>query len=212
MRVEFFPTRDGWIAVNESGQILPDSDPLEFVTQSMPTPEPLRRATAALEVVFRPYVLSRKQVLLPGIHLENAANSREFSMVRHSRVSNQRAQARLLLQAAGVHQMQPPLHVQIVRMAPARSKVRDTDNLPVYGKVIRDEVAALLGYDDRDIGSGVPLTWSVFQRVAPASGVEVTLFQLVSPPGAVYKKKSTIPTIPKTRAPGQRPMARRKAK
>jgi hypothetical protein len=155
--------------------------------------------TLSLEVMVRPRALGYRTVKLPGLDLQNAANSREHAMVRHKRVKAQRESVRLQLQSAGIHRLEAPLHVQIVRLGPG--KARDTDDLPVYGKIVRDEIAAMLGYDDRDIMEMPPITWAVFQRVAPTPSAEVTFFQLVRPPNVSYKKKpNSPPTTPKAQA------------
>lgn len=211
MRVEFIATPDDVLRITQDGRLEsvgPFFSPFGWAQGLMlpqtPHWDPKIGNSQSLEVVVRPRCVGYNTVKLPGIDLKNAANSREHAMVRHKRVKAQRESVRLQLQSAGVHRLEAPMHVQIVRLGPG--KARDTDDLPVYGKIVRDEIAAMLGYDDRDIMESPPLTWAVFQRVAPTPSVEVTFFRLVRPPDVSYKKKPTHspPTPPSRKAQAKR--------
>jgi hypothetical protein len=78
-----------------------------------------------------------------------------------------------------------------MRVAPRLAK--DSDNLPAYGKIIRDEIAALLGVDDADLGMAVPpIEWRVtHSRGQPK--VVVVLEELPPPAGVKYKRR--VPTL-----------------
>jgi len=137
-------------------------------------------------VVIEPAPLSALHVEIPGILLTNANNSREHEMVRSRRVKAQRHQASLVMASAGVHRLKLPLRVTITRVAPRLAK--DTDNLPVYGKVIRDEIARMLGVDDADLGRVPPIEWSVTQIKGKEPKVLVVLEEMPAPPGSEYKR------------------------
>lgn len=93
--------------------------------------------------------LAAVRLLLPLAH---GLNSREHPMVRVKRVRAERAAVRAaaepFLRTDWAHQDE--LTVRLVRYWGARCRAMDDDGLRGALKACRDEVAALLGVDDRD--------------------------------------------------------------
>lgn len=105
----------------------------------------------------------------------NTANAREHWAARARRIKSERETVRLYWQArdgAGLRMVADmrPLRVTLVRIG---KRTMDSDGVSSALKGVRDEVATLLGVDDKDGTDGV--TWHYEQRVAKEYGVLVIL-------------------------------------
>jgi hypothetical protein len=97
------------------------------------------------------------------IVLVSEANAREHWSARHRRRKEQRQMVALAWRAAGV---KVPVfhvaHVELTRLCPPRNRSKDSDNLAMSLKSVRDEVAVLLGRDDADL-RGESIRWECKQ-------------------------------------------------
>ena len=93
---------------------------------------------------------------IPGLRLESEANSRSHWSGRAARVKGQRDVVSMVLAARvgrkalellGAESARVPLDVTITRIAPR--KLDQGGNLYASAKAVQDEVAQLLGVDDR---------------------------------------------------------------
>lgn len=114
-------------------------------------------------------------VTLP-LRLVNASNAREHHFTRARRV----ARERLVIQCALTQRIRSagligaPCRVRITRLAPR--KLDKHDNLCVSGKAIADEIARIVGVDDRD----ERWVFEYAQEKAKAFGVRIELEALVA--------------------------------
>lgn len=105
------------------------------------------------------------------IHIRSEANIREHWRVKSERVKSQRAAVTLYL-GQWMRGYPKPSRIHLCRIAP---RFLDSDNLSSGFKHVRDAIAALFGFDDRD--PGVKWTYSEFKRgkEKPATGFDVTI-------------------------------------
>jgi hypothetical protein len=107
------------------------------------------------------------RLVIPGLKLESEANRRDFWATKAKRVKSQKLAVRA---AAGWSFKAPslPLVVVIIRHAP---RDLDSDNATGSAKHVRDQLAELLGVDDRS----PEVSWFVVQRRAKAPWVEIRI-------------------------------------
>jgi len=100
-------------------------------------------------------------------------NSRSHWRVRAARFDAQRARVRTAWRMK-FFDFRPPLPVTVTLTRIATRPIHDSDNLISGFKAIRDEVAELLGTDDRDLGGkDGGITWRYEQLRGPARYVGV---------------------------------------
>lgn len=96
----------------------------------------------------------------------NPLNNREHRMARHRRVLRERNAVALCWPRV---QVRVPCAVQLTRVAPARNQL-DDDGCTAAMKTVRDELARLIGVDDRD----PRVIWTTSAAVGPW-GVRVSI-------------------------------------
>ena len=77
------------------------------------------------------------------------ANQREHWAVKSKRKKSQRAAVRAAWLAAGSPVFNPPVMFKLTRIHTPRRKIRDFDNLVSSFKAVIDEMADIVGIDDR---------------------------------------------------------------
>lgn len=100
------------------------------------------------------------------LRIVSEANSRGHWASKARRVKNQRTAIALAWQAANMPSERKPSRVTLTRLAPRKL---DLDNLQGAFKAVRDELAALCRFDDRDES----VTWVYAQERAKTYGVRV---------------------------------------
>ena len=97
------------------------------------------------------------------------ANSHGHWRVRHKRRQAQRETSAIYTRQWLEDLPAPPLSIRLTRLCPVL--IRDSDNLPVSMKAVRDGIADAIGIDDGD----KRLVWEYGQRRRKEYGVEVTI-------------------------------------
>ena len=100
------------------------------------------------------------------LRVVSEANAHEHWRVRQKRAKAQRALVALVWAAQVLPRNRKPETVILTRRAP---RTLDSDNLAVSFKHVRDEVAALCGFDDR----APDVRWVYAQEKAKTYGVRV---------------------------------------
>lgn len=98
------------------------------------------------------------------LRVVSEANAHEHWRVRQKRAKAQRHAVAWAWVAAGLPEGRKPVTVRLVRLAP---RTLDSDNLAGAFKAVRDEVAYLCGFDDRDPS----VRWEYVQERAKEYGV-----------------------------------------
>lgn len=80
------------------------------------------------------------------LRVVSEANQREHWATKAKRVKRQRAALLVYWRADGLPEGRKPVKVRLTRWAP---RALDSDNLAGAFKAVRDEIAALCGFDDR---------------------------------------------------------------
>ena len=105
------------------------------------------------------------RIYLP-LRVVSEANAHTHWRVRQKRAKAQRHALAYAWNVSDMPTGHKPTEVTLVRLAPRKL---DSDNVVGAFKHVRDEVALLCGFDDRDES----VTWSYAQERAPEYGVRV---------------------------------------
>lgn len=103
------------------------------------------------------------------------ANQREFWAKKHRRSASQREQiAQEWLVAFGKNTPKPPCRIRLTRLGGTR--IDTDDNLNISFKAVRDELARIIGLDDRS-----PLyTWEYAQEPGGERGIRIEIEEATS--------------------------------
>lgn len=122
------------------------------------------------------------------IRTVSITNVREHWAVRHRRAKAQREAVRLIWQTVvKKRRVELPCVVILTRIAPG---LLDSDNLPASMKSVRDEIADLLGVDDRD-----PCVAWHYRQERSKRGQYTVRVDIVSVESAAQPWASTAPEV-----------------